>query len=170
MLTPPYSQTLPPKGNQMNIVLHRPEIPHNTGAIGRTCLVAGARLHLIRPYGFHLDEKSLLRSGLDYWHKLDVSEYDSFQEFIEENPTHRLFLVETVSGKTYSEACFEPGDYLMFGGETVGLPHEILGMYPENVVQIPMVRGERSLNLSVAVGIVLYEALRQGGFEQFTWI
>ena len=149
----------------MNIVLHRPEIPHNTGAIGRTCLVTGTALHLIRPYGFHLDEKSLRRSGLDYWHKLNVREYDCFQDFLEANPNNRLYLIETVSGKTYTEARFEPGDFFMFGSETTGLPAEIINMYPDHILQIPMIGGERSLNLSVAAGIVLYEALRQTGFR-----
>ncbi|MCL2576652.1 MAG: tRNA (cytidine(34)-2'-O)-methyltransferase [Defluviitaleaceae bacterium] len=152
----------------MNIVLHQPEIPHNTGAIGRTCLMTGSGLSLIRPYGFFLDEKSLRRSGLDYWHKINVREYDNFfefEEYVKQNfPYGRFFFVETSGGKIYSDVKFEPDDYLIFGSETVGLPQEILRKYPEQIIRIPMTGEERSLNLSVAVGIVLYEALRQTNF------
>ena len=149
----------------MNIVLHEPEIPHNTGAIGRTCLMTGAGLHLIRPYGFYLDEKSLKRSGLDYWHKLDVREYSDFDDFLtKNNPQARLYFIETGGGLLYSEVRYQPNDFLVFGSETVGLPGKVLERYPKQVVSIPMAGGERSLNLSVAVGIVLYEALRQSGF------
>ena len=149
----------------MNIVLHQPEIPHNTGAIGRTCLMTGSKLHLIRPYGFFLDEKSLRRSGLDYWEQLGVCEYDNFAEFLEKNNPRRFFLVETTGGLLYSEVEYKPWDYLIFGSETVGLPQEILQAHESQIIRIPMVGEERSLNLSVAVGIVLYEALRQVGFE-----
>ena len=159
----------------MNIVLHQPEIPHNTGAIGRTCLVTGAKLHLIRPYGFYLDEKSLKRAGMDYWHKLDVQEYDSFTHFTdivmgENAPSNGgvsrpcLYLVETGSSKTYADVSYKPHDYIIFGSETTGLPAHIMGQYRDNIVSIPMIGDSRSLNLSVAVGIVLYEALRQNGF------
>ena len=148
----------------MNIVLHRPEIPHNTGAIGRTCLITGSKLHLIRPFGFHTDEKALRRSGLDYWNKLNVSEYDNFQEFLDVNPGCRLFLIETIKAKLYTEANFEPEDFLVFGSETIGLPSKILESFPDKVLRIPMIGDDRSLNLSVAVGIVLFEALRQNGF------
>lgn len=152
----------------MHIVLHQPEIPHNTGAIGRTCLVTGSKLHLIRPYGFFLDEKSLKRSGLDYWHKLGVYEHDNFTEFAESArkkfPHGRFFFVETSGGKLYSDVKFEADDFLIFGSETVGLPQEILREFPEQIIRIPMKGDERSLNLSVAAGIVLYEALRQTGF------
>ncbi|MCL2225619.1 MAG: tRNA (cytidine(34)-2'-O)-methyltransferase [Defluviitaleaceae bacterium] len=153
----------------MNVVLHQPEIPHNTGAIGRTCLMTGSGLHLIRPYGFFLDEKSLKRSGLDYWHKINVSEHDNFEAFEaaakENSPRPRFFFVETSGGKLYSDIKFEPYDYLIFGSETVGLPQEILQRFPQQIIRIPMTGEERSLNLSVAVGIVLYESLRQTGFE-----
>jgi len=149
----------------MNIVLHQPEIPHNTGAIGRTCLMTGSTLHLIRPYGFFLDEKSLKRSGLDYWHKINVHEYDNFYEFQKNNPHINFYLVETDGGKLYSDVKFKSDDYLIFGSETVGLPQNILQEFPEQVIRIPMTGEERSLNLSVAVGIVLYEALRQTGFN-----
>ena len=148
----------------MHIVLHQPEIPHNTGAIGRTCLMTGAALHLIHPLGFHLDEKSLKRSGLDYWHKLDVCEYDNFSEFAATYPGGRFFLVETAGSQLYTEPDYQPGDFFIFGSETVGLPAHLLSAYPDNIIRIPMVGDERSLNLSVSVGIVLYEALRQTGF------
>jgi len=148
----------------MNIVLHQPEIPHNTGAIGRTCLVTGAKLHLIRPYGFYLDEKSLKRSGMDYWHKVDVREYDNFTQFIESVDCNRIHIVETGGNSTYASVKYNPNDYIIFGSETTGLPALIMDKYRERVVSIPMVGDSRSLNLSVAAGIVLYEALRQNGF------
>jgi len=153
----------------MNIVLHNPEIPHNTGAIGRTCLVTGAKLHLIRPYGFYLDEKSLKRAGMDYWHKIQVYEYDTFAHFMNTISTQeagrpRLHLVETGGCRTYTQAVYTPQDYIIFGSETAGLPTQILDAYRDNIVSIPMAGDMRSLNLSVAVGIVLYEALRQNNF------
>ena len=163
----------------MNIVLHQPEIPHNTGAIGRTCLMTGTKLHLIRPYGFYLDEKSLKRSGLDYWHKLNVREYDSFSQFIEtaepaSSPGHeglshtRFFLVETGGELTYADVKYQPDDYIIFGSETTGLPPWLLEQYAGRIISIPMTGEERSLNLSVAAGIVLYEALRQNGFANLS--
>jgi len=161
----------------MNIVLHQPEIPHNTGAIGRTCLVTGARLHLVRPYGFYLDEKSLRRAGMDYWHKVDVREHDNFAQFMEYaageisaapgctgSILDHIHIVETGGSSTYSNVKYNPGDYFIFGSETTGLPAAILEEYRQRVVSIPMMGDSRSLNLSVSVGIVLYEALRQGGF------
>ena len=148
----------------MNIVLVNPEIPHNTGAIGRTCLMTGAKLHLVRPYGFFLDEKSLKRSGLDYWKKINLCEYDSFRDFQTQNPGARIFLVETGDNKNYTDVAFENDDFLVFGCETTGLPSWILDEYPHSRIKIPMVGEDRSLNLSVSVGIVLYEALRQNSF------
>ena len=150
----------------MNIVLYQPEIPHNTGAIGRTCLVTGSKLHLIRPYGFFLDEKSLKRAGMDYWKKLNVREYDSFDDFQKNNPYRRFIFIETSGGEIYSNIKFEANDFLIFGSETTGIPAEILRDYAGQVVKIPMLADERSLNLSVSVGIVLYEALRQTGYGQ----
>jgi len=148
----------------MNIVLHQPEIPHNTGAIGRTCLMTGAGLHLIRPLGFYLDEKSLKRCGLDYWPKINVTEYDDFHDFLIKNPDANFYLAESGIGKTYTNVNFQPGDYIVFGSETTGLPAWIIEKYPERIINIPMTGEDRSLNLSVAAGIVLYEALRQVGF------
>ena len=161
----------------LNIVLHQPEIPHNTGAIGRTCLMTNSALHLIHPLGFFLDEKSLKRSGLDYWHKISVHEYMNFQDFMKrekfnrsENPTSWkcnepvLYFAESGNGQFYTDVKYKPGDYIMFGSETTGIPQKILDMYPERTIKIPMTGEERSLNLSVSVGVVLYEALRQNNF------
>ena len=148
----------------MNIVLHQPEIPHNTGAIGRTCLQTGAALHLIHPLGFYLDEKSRRRAGLDYWHRLQVHEYANFADFEARNPRARCFLVETAGSVPYTRPTYQPGDYFIFGSETCGLPPALLGAFPNQIIRIPMQGDARSLNLSVSVGIVLYEALRQTGF------
>ena len=155
----------------MNIVLHQPEIPHNTGAIGRTCLVTGTTLHLIRPYGFYLDEKSLKRAGMDYWHKIDVYEYDNFTQFINSIPggadlaRNHTHLVETGSNKTYTDAKYTMDDYIIFGSETAGLPAQLMSEYHDRIISIPMIGDARSLNLSVSVGIVLYEALRQNCWQ-----
>ena len=148
----------------MNLVLHQPEIPHNTGAIGRTALVTGSRLHLIHPLGFFIDEKSLKRCGLDYWPQLDVAEYDCFDEFLDKNRTERMHFVETGCEQRYTDVRFDKGDYIVFGGETAGLPKRVIEKYRSQTISIPMARCHRSLNLSVAVGIVLYEALRQTDF------
>jgi len=152
----------------MNIVLHEPEIPHNTGAIGRTCLMTGCALHLIHPLGFHLDEKSLKRSGLDYWPKINTCQYTSFADFIEQNPDARIFLAETGGKINYTQAMFMPNDFIIFGSETKGLPDWILQQYHDKIISIPMTGDDRSLNLSVSVGIILYEALRQTGFAGLT--
>jgi len=147
-----------------NIVLHQPEIPHNTGAIGRTCLMTHSTLHLIHPLGFFLDEKSLKRSGLDYWYKIAVHEYMNFQDFIDKNPHANLYLAESGNGQFYTDVKFNPGDFIMFGSETTGIPQNIMEKSRGCIVKIPMIGEERSLNLSVSVGIILYEALRQNGF------
>ena len=148
----------------MNIVLYQPEIPHNTGAIGRTCLLTNSALHLIHPLGFFLDEKNLKRSGLDYWKRLKVHEYDSFKDFLFKSHATNIFLIETSGKIKYTDMSYSKDCFLVFGSETAGLPKNILDTYQKNTVHIPMVKGERSINLSVAVGIVLYEALRQTGF------
>jgi len=147
-----------------NIVLHQPEIPHNTGAIGRTCLMTNSALHLIHPLGFFLDQKSLKRSGLDYWHKVRVSEYTNFADFLMHNPNANIYFAESGGGEYYTDVKFKPDDFIIFGSETIGIPLEILNKYKERIIKIPMIQEERSLNLSVSVGIVLYEALRQNGF------
>jgi len=126
--------------------------------------MTGASLHLIHPLGFFLDEKSLKRAGLDYWHQIDVHEHDSFDDFLCSNPGARFFLVETGDSKLYTDVKYKPDDYIIFGSETTGLPQWLLDRYKSNRIRIPMIGEERSLNLSVAAGIVLYEALRQNGF------
>ena len=151
-----------------NIVLYKPEIPHNTGAIGRTCFATGAKLHLVHPLGFSLDEKSLRRAGMDYWPQAQVAEYANFADFLQKNPaagtTANIFLAETGGNMTHADAKYLPNDYIIFGNESSGLPTEIINKYKNNVVTMPMMAGGRSLNLSVAAGIVLYEALRQNNF------
>ncbi len=149
----------------INIVLLEPEIPQNTGNIGRTCCAAGARLHLIRPLGFSVSEKALKRAGLDYWQKLDVRIYDSYNDFCAKNPGAKVYMATTKALNRYDEAKYEPGCYIMFGKESAGIPEEILMENRENCVRIPMLSDIRSLNLSNAVAIVLYEALRQNDFE-----
>lgn len=149
----------------LNIVLHEPEMPANTGNIGRTCVAAGARLHLIEPLGFRLDEKSIRRAGLDYWEQLDVTVYDDYQDFMARNPGVKLYMATTKAGKTYCEVSYEPDCYIMFGKESAGIPEEYLIEHEDTCVRIPMIGDIRSLNLSNAVAIVLYEALRQNRFD-----
>lgn len=150
----------------LNIVLHEPEMPANTGNIGRTCVAAGARLHLIEPLGFKLNEKMLKRAGLDYWDKLDVTVYDDYADFLEKNPGAKIYMATTKAQKTYCDVSYEDDCYIMFGKESAGIPEEILVEHKENCVRIPMWGDIRSLNLSNSVAIVLYEALRQNGFEK----
>ncbi len=150
----------------MNVVLLEPEMPANTGNIGRTCAATHTRLHLIEPLGFKLNEKMLKRAGLDYWDKLDVTVYCDFQDFLERNPGARIYMATTKARKVYTEVSYEPDCYLMFGKESAGIPEEILVRYQEDCVRIPMWGEIRSLNLSNSVAIVLYEALRQNGFSQ----
>lgn len=151
----------------MNIVLYQPEIPQNTGNIARTCAITKTTLHLIKPLGFSLDEKHLKRAGLDYWDLVDVSVYENFEDFLEKNHHPKLYLLTTHATRFYSEVDFEEDAYLMFGKETAGLPEQIHSAYPDTRFRIPMRNHERarSLNLSNAVNIVLYEALRQHGFK-----
>ncbi len=148
----------------MNIVLLEPEIPANTGNIGRTCVATGSRLHLIKPLGFRLEEKELRRAGLDYWKDLDVSVYENFEDFMQRNPSAKLFMATTKAKKNYAEVRYPDSAYLMFGKESAGLPEELLVQYQECAVRIPMKEEIRSLNLSNSVAIVLYEALRQQDF------
>lgn len=150
----------------MNIVLLEPEMPSNTGNIGRTCVATNTRLHLIEPLGFKLSEKAVKRAGLDYWDKLDVTVYSDFQDFLNRNPGARLYMATTKAQKCYTEVSYEPDCFLMFGKESAGIPEEILLDYQENCVRIPMWGDIRSLNLSNSVAIVLYEALRQNDFEK----
>lgn len=152
----------------MNIVLYEPEMPLNTGNIGRTCVATNTRLHLIEPLGFKLNEKAIRRAGLDYWDKLDVTVYCSFQDFMERNPGAKIYMATTKAEKVYTETQYEPDCYLMFGKESGGIPEELLVENRENCVRIPMWGDIRSLNLANSVAIVLYEALRQNEFEKMT--
>lgn len=148
----------------LNIVLLEPEIPANTGNIGRTCAATGTRLHLIEPLGFKLDEKSLRRAGMDYWKDLDITVYIDFQDFLNKNPGAKLYMATTKAEKVYSEVAYESDAYLMFGKESAGIPEEILVEHRENCVRIPMIGDIRSLNLGNSVAVILYEALRQNRF------
>ena len=149
-----------------HVVLLEPEIPANTGNIGRTCVATGTKLHLIEPLGFRLGEKDLKRAGLDYWPRLDVTTYRNFEDFLMRNPGARIYMATTKAKKVYSQVSFEPDCYLMFGKEKKGIPEELLLAHQETAIRIPMLGDTRSLNLSNAVAIVLYEALRQNGFAQ----
>ncbi len=151
---------------KLNIVLFEPEIPQNTGNIGRTCVATGTRLHLIEPLGFHLDERSLKRAGMDYWHKLDVTRYVNYEDFLAKNPGAKIYMASTKAPKSYTDVSYEEDCYIMFGKESGGIPEEILLENQETAVRIPMLDEIRSLNLSNSVAIVLYEALRQNHFEQ----
>ncbi len=148
----------------MHIILHQPEIPGNTGNIGRTCVATGTPLHLIEPLGFRLDEKAIRRAGMDYWQHLDVRRYMNFEEFRQQNPGAKIWMATTKAKRTYTEVAYGPNDYIMFGKESAGIPEEILVEHEENCIRIPMLPAIRSLNLSNSVSIVLYEALRQNGF------
>ncbi len=148
----------------MNIILHEPEIPHNTGSIGRTCVATGSSLHLIRPLGFSLDQKSVRRAGLDYWDRLDLHMYNSFEEFLEKNPDAKIFMATTKAVHTYADVTYDDNSFIMFGKESAGIPEEILLNYKDTSIRIPMENDIRSLNLSISVSIILYEACRQQGF------
>lgn len=149
----------------MNIVLLEPEIPANTGNIGRTCVATGTTLHLIEPLGFQLTEKNIKRAGMDYWKDLDVRRYINFEEFLELNKYPKVYMATTKAHKDYTQAVYEEDAYIMFGKESGGIPEEILVENEETCIRIPMLPGIRSLNLSNSVAIVLYEALRQQGFK-----
>lgn len=148
----------------MNIVLLEPEIPSNTGNIGRTCVITNTKLHLIKPLGFSTDDKSLKRAGLDYWKDLDVTYYDNFEDFISKNKNIKLYMATTKAKNMYTEVNYGPDDFIMFGKETAGIPEEILLEHPEECIRIPMDERYRSLNLSNSVSIILFEALRQNNF------
>lgn len=152
----------------MNIVLYEPEMPANTGNIGRTCVATGTRLHLIEPLGFKLSEKAVKRAGLDYWDKLDVTVYSDYQDFLDRNPGAKIYMATTKAPNVYTEASYEPDCYIMFGPESREIPEDILVKNQETCVRIPMWGDIRSLNLSNSVSIILYEALRQNGFEKMT--
>lgn len=149
---------------RMNIVLYEPEIPQNTGNIGRSCVATGSILHLIEPLGFRLDDKLIRRAGMDYWKDLDVRRYLSYADFLSKNDQGTIYYVSTKGTNTYTNMSFKPGDYLMFGKESGGIPKDILDANKEHTIRIPMLGDTRSLNLSNSVSLVLYEALRQNQF------
>ena len=151
---------------KLNIVLFEPEIPANTGNIGRTCVATGTRLHLIEPLGFRLNEKSVKRAGMDYWEHLDVTRYINYEDFLAKNPGAKIYMASTKAPRCYTEVQYEPDCYIMFGKESGGIPEEILLENQETAVRIPMMEEIRSLNLGNSVAIVLYEALRQNQFSQ----
>ena len=148
----------------LNIVLYEPEIPSNTGNIGRTCVATGTRLHLIEPLGFRLNEKTVRRAGMDYWEHLDVTRYDDWTDFLERNPGAKIYMATTKAKHVYTEVSYEPDCYIMFGKESAGIPEEILVRHLDECIRIPMLGETRSLNLANSVAIVLYEALRQQDF------
>lgn len=150
----------------MNIVLFEPEMPANTGNIGRTCVATDTKLHLIEPLGFKLNEKAVKRAGLDYWDKLDVTVYSDYKDFIGRNPEAKIYMATTKAHKVYTDVSYEPDCFIMFGKESAGIPEEILVDNEDACIRIPMWGDIRSLNLSNSVSIVLYEALRQNGFEK----
>lgn len=145
-----------------NIVLVTPQIPNNTGSIGRLCVNTASTLHLIRPLGFDISEKALRRAGMDYWHKLDLKVWESLDEFLAAHPDRsRFFFATTKTDRPYFNLSFREGDYLFFGSETSGLPAELLSTYTDQTMTIPMTKEGRSLNLAISTGIILYEAIKQ---------
>ena len=152
----------------MNIVLVEPEIPQNTGNIVRTCAATGARLHIVKPMGFEIDDKKLKRAGLDYWHFLNIKYYENLDDFFEQNQDGRFFYLSSKGTASYTDVEFKDGDFLLFGKETKGLPEKLLIEHPERSIRIPMISDARCLNLSNSVAIVVYEALRQNNFESLT--
>lgn len=151
----------------INIVLLEPEIPHNTGAIGRSCVATNSKLHLIKPLGFKLDDKLLKRAGLDYWKKLDVTVYENYEEFLKKNNFPKVYMATTKAEKTYCDVKYDCDSYIMFGKESAGIPEEILIKNRELCVRIPMWGEIRSLNLANSASIIMYEAYRQIGFKDF---
>lgn len=149
---------------ELNIVLIEPEIPQNTGNIARTCAATGARLHLVRPMGFEVDDKKLKRAGLDYWYLLDITYYDNIADFFEKNKDGKFYFFSTKARKRYSDVEYPDKAYLVFGKETRGLPEWLLMEHPDTTVRIPMLSDARSLNLSNSVAIAVYETLRQWDF------
>ena len=152
----------------INIVLLEPEIPANTGNIGRTCVATGSRLHLIEPLGFDISEKAVRRAGMDYWKDLDLRVYANYEEFLEKNPGAEIYMATTKAKHVYSDVTYPKDCYIMFGKESAGIPEEILQHHKDTCIRIPMVGEIRSLNLSNSVAIVTYEVLRQKGFADMT--
>ena len=163
--------------SELNIVLVEPEIPQNTGNIARTCAATGARLHIVKPMGFSIDDKKLKRAGLDYWHLLDISYYENLEDFFSKN-NGPFYYFSTKAPHIHSDVNFPDGCYIVFGKETKGLPEKLLHDNPETCVRIPMISDARSLNLSNSVAIGVYEVLRQwnypklqceGKLREFDW-
>lgn len=151
----------------INIVLHEPEIPHNTGAIARTCVLTNSRLHLIKPFGFDLSDKYLKRAGLDYWKYLDLTIYENLDDFFEKNKDANFYLATTKTKNIYTDVKFKDGDYIFFGKETAGLPEDLINKYSDRAIRIPMIKDlKRSLNLANSCTVILYEALRQLDFME----
>jgi tRNA (cytidine/uridine-2'-O-)-methyltransferase len=148
-----------------NIVLVEPEIPQNTGNIVRTCAATGCKLHLVRPLGFEVSDKYLKRAGLDYWHFVEITYWDSFDDLLKANPEGKFYYFTTKGRHRHSDVHFEPNDFLVFGKETKGLPEELLIQHPDECLRIPMIDETRSLNLSNSVAIAVYEGLRQHDYE-----
>lgn len=151
---------------ELNIVLIEPQIPQNTGNIARTCAVTGARLHLVKPMGFQIDDKKLKHAGLDYWHFLDISYYDGIDDFFSRNPDGEFFFFSTKALNRYSDVVYKDNTFIVFGREDKGLPEELLFSNRERCVRIPMIDEARSLNLSNSVAIGVYEVLRQWDFPE----
>lgn len=151
---------------ELNIVLVEPEIPQNTGNIARTCAATGARLHIVEPMGFKIDDKKLKRAGLDYWYLLDITYYSNLEDFFEKNKDGNFYFFSTKAQNRYSDISYPDKSYLFFGKETAGLPEELLKANPERCVRIPMISDARSLNLSNSVAIGVYEVLRQWDFPK----
>lgn len=149
---------------KLNIVLVEPEIPPNTGNVARLCAATGATLHLVKPFGFSIDDKQLKRAGLDYWHLLDILVYETFDEFEKNNPIGPRYLATTKGGLAYTDITYKPGGFLLFGKETKGLAPEIIAHYQKTAFRLPMRAEARCLNLSNSVAVVVYEVLRQWGF------
>ena len=152
----------------INIVLVEPEIPHNTGAIARTCAATGARLHLVKPLGFDISDKMVKRCGLDYWHLVDISVYENISEYFEKNGDDNIWLATTKGSRPYTEADFTGDVSLLFGKETAGLPAWLREKYPDRCIRIPMISEARSLNLPNSVAVIVYEALRQQHFPNLS--
>ena len=152
----------------LNIVMVEPEIPQNTGNVARTCAATGARLHLVGPMGFAIDDKKLKRAGLDYWYLLDLTYYENLDDFFEKNKGGNFFFFTTKARKAHSDVDYPDKAYLIFGKETKGLPEELLLEHPDECVRIPMIDDARSLNLSNSVAIGVYEALRQLGYPKLS--
>lgn len=151
----------------INIVLHEPEIPHNTGAIARTCVLTNSRLHLIKPFCFDLSDKYLKRAGLDYWKYLDLTIYENLDDFFEKNKDANFYLATTKTKNIYSDVKFKDGDFIFFGKETAGLPEDLINKYSDRAIRIPMIKDlKRSLNLANSCTVILYEALRQLDFME----